>query len=117
MREHQQHSGHEHQHGPGCGHRAVRHDGHDDYLHDGHLHNRHGDHVDEHMIEVSSENPQSCSTGHECREHASDHRHNGSCGHEQVRHGEHADYLVGDHLHSEHEGHCDLHGRVAVAQN
>ncbi len=52
------HSDHEHRHGPGCGHAAVYHDGHTDYLHDGHLHHPHGDHVDEHVIAVSSENPE-----------------------------------------------------------
>jgi len=31
-----------------------------------------------------------------------------------VPHGDHTDYLVGDHLHHPHGDHCDDHGRVEV---
>jgi hypothetical protein len=63
------HSDHAHQHGPGCGHSAVRHGGHTDYLHDGHLHHPHEGHVDEHVIEVSRQNPDSCTSDHRCGGH------------------------------------------------
>jgi hypothetical protein len=32
-----------------------------------------------------------------------------------VPHGDHTDYLVGDHLHHAHSGHCDTHGAVTRA--
>jgi len=54
------HENHDHIHGAGCGHIAVKHSDHIDYLHDGHLHHPHGDHVDEHIIEVSTVNPDGC---------------------------------------------------------
>jgi hypothetical protein len=63
------HADHTHHHAPGCGHPAVRHSGHLDYLHDGHLHHPHEDHVDEHVIGVSSENPDSCTSDHRCGGH------------------------------------------------
>ena len=58
------HPDHAHRHGPGCGHPSVRHDGHVDYLHDGHLHHPHEGHVDEHVIEVSGENPDMGTSDH-----------------------------------------------------
>src|SRR6266446_800052 len=66
-------STHAHQHGPGCGHPAVRHSGHVDYLHDGHLHHPHEDHVDEHVIEVSGDNPERCTADHRCGRHDAGH--------------------------------------------
>ena len=69
------HPDHAHQHGPGCGHPAVRHSGHIDYLHDGHLHHPHEDHVDEHVIDVSSDNPDRCTSDHRCGGHDSGHVH------------------------------------------
>lgn len=57
-------------------------------------------------------NPAACAKGHACTEHTSDHIHGDDCGHEAVPHGDHMDYLVGDHLHHPHGGHCDDHGRV-----
>src|ERR1700752_3259865 len=51
---------HPHHHGPKCGHLAVRHGDHVDYLHDGHLHHPEGDGVDEHVIEVTAQNPVRC---------------------------------------------------------
>jgi hypothetical protein len=85
------------------------HKGHVDYLHDGHLHHPHGDHVDEHVVAVSADNPDACSPAgceHVCDE---------SCGHPAVPHGDHVDYLVDGRLHHPHADHCDDHGALAVA--
>lgn len=94
------------------GHTAIMHDGHTDYLHDGHLHHVHDDHVDEHVIEVSDTNPDTCnkiSAGHD-----KGHQHGPGCGHEAVPHGDHIDYLVDGRLHHVHGDHCDDHGPVTV---
>jgi hypothetical protein len=32
-----------------------------------------------------------------------------------VPHGDHTDYLVGDHLHHPHGDHCDDHGALRLA--
>jgi len=109
------HKHHPHEHGPNCGHTAIEHDGHIDYLHDGHLHHPHENHVDEHKIEVSDTNPDTCTPNHTCAGHAPDHVHGPSCGHERVPHGDHVDYLVDGHLHHPHGDHCDDHGPVKVA--
>ena len=109
------HGDHAHQHGPGCGHPAVRHGGHVDYLHDGHLHHPHEGHVDEHTVEVSGENPDSCTSNHRCDGHDAGHVHGPGCGHEVVPHGDHVDYRVADHLHHPHGDHCDDHGPLASA--
>jgi hypothetical protein len=103
------HPDHTHQHGPNCGHTAVQHQDHVDYLHDGHLHHMHGDHVDEHVIEVSDTNPLRCTPETRCS-----HTHGPGCGHEQVPHGDHVDYLVDGRLHHPHDSHCDDHGPVAL---
>src|SRR6266404_9577021 len=95
-------------HGPNCGHTAVRHHDHVDYLHDGHLHHTHEDHIDEHLIEVSDTNPVRCTLETQCS-----HTHGPGCGHEQVPHGDHIDYLVDGRLHHPHDCHCDDHGPVA----
>ena len=116
MSEHTIHPDHTHQHRPGCGHLAVKHGDHVDYLHGGHLHHPHGDHVDEHVLEVDAANPQSCTPEHRCGAHGADHVHGEGCGHEAIPHGDHVDFLVGDHLHHPHDGHCDDHGRLAVAK-
>lgn len=108
------HQGHSHKHAAGCGHVRVRHDGHEDYLHDGHMHNMHGDHVDEHTVAVGGGNKADCTPAHACSTHAKDHKHGAGCGHEAVPHGDHTDYLVGDHLHHAHGPHCDDHGRIDV---
>jgi hypothetical protein len=104
-----------HTHGPACGHKALKHDGHVDYLQDGHLQYVRGDRVDEHQIEISLSNPARCTEDHRCGEHEPGHSHGPNCGHEAVPHGDHVDYLVNDHLHHPHKGHCDDHGRVSVA--
>jgi hypothetical protein len=109
------HQDHAHQHGAGCGHTAVRHGDHVDYLHDGHLHHAHNGHYDEHSIEESAVNPAACTGGHSCSGHVAGHVHGAGCGHEAVPHGDHIDYLVDGHLHHQHNGHCDDHGRLALA--
>jgi hypothetical protein len=112
--EHVVHPDHRHSHGPGCGHTGVAHGDHVDYLHEGHLHHPHEGHVDEHVLEVDDAHPDRCTDEHRCGGHAADHVHSEECGHEAVPHGDHVDYLVGDHLHHPHGGHCDDHGPVAV---
>ncbi|MCG8421810.1 MAG: hypothetical protein MJE77_28145 [Proteobacteria bacterium] len=108
------HQEHDHTHGPNCGHIALMHDGHTDYLHDGHLHHVHGDHVDEHAIEVSTGNPEACTEGHPCDGHEAGHEHGEDCGHPAIPHGDHVDYLVNGHLHHQHSGHCDHHGKIEI---
>src|SRR5579862_988095 len=108
-----QHDGeHTHQHGPDCGHLAVRHEDHVDYLHEGHLHHPHHDHVDEHVIAVDAEHPDGHTSPAPCPE---GHAHNKTCGHEQVPHGDHVDYLVEGRLHHPHKDHCDDHGAISTA--
>lgn len=100
----------DHTHSPNCGHTAIRHGDHTDYLHDGHLHYPHEDHYDEHVIEVSATNPDTCVPVHTCGDHA----HGPGCGHEAVPHGDHIDYIVDGRLHHVHDGHCDDHGSIEV---
>ncbi len=104
---HSVHAEHSHQHHAGCGHTRILHDGHVDFLHDGHLHSPHDGHYDEHIIAVSSTNPDvcdlvACSCDHE------------GCGHQKVPHGDHFDFLVDGRLHHKHGDHCDDHGPVTV---
>lgn len=110
------HNDHPHEHGPNCGHTQIEHNGHIDYLHDGHLHHPHGDHVDEHVIEVSDQNPDVCTPAHLCSGHDADHVHGPDCGHEAIPHGDHIDYLVDGHLHHPHGDHCDDHGPISVVR-
>lgn len=114
MDDHRTHEAHAHVHGQGCGHQALRHEGHVDYLHDGHLHHPHGDHFDEHVLPVGNDNPDACTPGHDCADHAKAHTHGEGCGHQPVPHGDHFDYLVGGHLHHPHGDHCDHHGAVQL---
>ncbi len=44
-------------------------------------------------------------TAHEGHEHV----HGPGCGHREVRHGDHADYLHDGHLHAPHGSHADEH--------
>lgn len=111
---HSKHEPHPHTHGPGCGHTAVKHGDHVDYLHDGCLHHPHGDHVDEHRLEVSQENPAGCAPVKDGLAHDADHVHGPGCGHEAVPHGDHVCYLVDGRLHHPHDGHCDDHGPLQV---
>jgi hypothetical protein len=60
------------------------------------------------VIEVSDTNPVRCTPETRCS-----HTHGPGCGHEQVPHGDHIDYLVDGRLHHPHDGHCDDHGPVA----
>lgn len=101
------HNDHTHVHTENCGHVRVQHEDHVDYLHDGHLHHAHGDHVDEHTLAISETNPDVCAPT-ECGCH-----HDG-CGHQQVPHGDHMDFLVNGRLHHLHGDHCDDHGSVAT---
>jgi hypothetical protein len=99
-----EHTNHPHIHGPNCGHTAVRHGDHVDYLHDGHLHYPHEGLVEEHRISVGPTNPTLCLP----LKHR--HIHGLNCGHEEVPHGNHVDYLVDGRLHHPHDAHCDDHG-------
>jgi hypothetical protein len=110
---HSTHEKHSHVHGANCGHTAIRHGDHTDYLHEGHMHRAHEGHVDECAIAIDDKNPASCTPGHLCAGHASNHVHGAGCGHEAVPHGDHTDYLVDGHLHHPHSGHCDDHGAIA----
>jgi hypothetical protein len=105
---------HDHEHGPGCGHTGIRHDDHVDHLHDGELHHHGESGVESHALAVSETNPDDCTPDHACEHHDADHEHGPGCGHEPVPHGDHVDYLVGDHLHHPHGDHCDDHGPVEV---
>jgi hypothetical protein len=109
------HGHHDHQHGPNCGHTAVKHEGHVDYLHDGHLHHPEANgSVVEHVLPVSTANPDNCTPQHSCSGHAAGHVHGPTCGHPAVPHGDHVDYLVDGHLHHPHGNHCDNHGKVEL---
>ncbi|HEY7630592.1 MAG TPA: hypothetical protein VH817_07825 [Thermoleophilaceae bacterium] len=67
---------------------------------------------DQQHVPVSDVNPDDCTPDHDCDHHESDHEHGPDCGHEQVQHGDHVDYVVGGHLHHPHDDHCDDHGPV-----
>jgi len=112
MHQHKTHAEHAHVHGPNCGHTALRHGDHVDYLHDGHLHHSHENHIDECEVPISTSNPNACTPAHQCAAHAQTHVHGANCGHDAIPHGDHVDYVVGDHLHHPHGGHCDDHGPV-----
>lgn len=107
---------HDHAHGPKCGHQLVNHEGHLDYLHDGHLHTYGSGHSVEHVLSVNASNPATCTPDHDCRDHDDGHKHSAGCEHHAVPHGDHTDYLVNGHLHHNHAGHCDDHGRVIVSE-
>ena len=47
---------------------------------------------------------------HTCEAHAKNHVHVPDCGHERIRHDDHYDYLVGDHLHHMTIDGCADHG-------
>lgn len=66
----------------------------------------------EHVIAVDAAHPAACTPEHNCDAHDDGHVHGADCGHEPVPHGDHTDYLVGDHLHHPHGDHCDDHGKV-----
>src|SRR5450631_1715758 len=112
----EQHETHSHKHGNECGHRTIAHEGHTDYLHEGHLHRVHDGHVDEHRIAIGGKNPAACTPSHQCAGHEVGHAHGDGCGHEQVPHADHVDFIVGEHLHHPHGKHCDDHGAFQAAQ-
>ena len=107
------HKNHSHKHGENCGHTKIKHGDHYDFLHNGHMHHPHKDHVDEHVLEVSSANPDECNKKFDC----GDHVHGENCGHEAVPHGDHVDYVVDGRLHHQHDGHCDDHGAIETIKN
>ncbi len=111
------HQQHDHVHDANCGHTTIRRGNDIAYLHDGHMHAGHGDHYDCVAVEVSSRNPDSCTPEHACDQHDRRHSHGANCGHERVPHGDHVDYLVGNHLHHAHGSHCDDHGQIEVERS
>ncbi|KAK3281755.1 cadmium/zinc-transporting ATPase [Cymbomonas tetramitiformis] len=80
------------EHGPCTEPTVIEHDGHIGYLHDGQL-----------TCDVGSGTfDTECKLRHHVEEERvikSDHRHGPGCGHEQIPHGDHFDYLVDDRLH------------------
>jgi len=44
------------------------------------------------------------------------HIHSKTCGHPQVIHGDHIDYLVNGQLHFPHMNHCDNHGPLPLVK-
>lgn len=97
-----------HHHSLACGHTKLLHGDHVDYLENGHLHHPHEDHFDEAVIPVSANNPDGESPVVEGE------LHDEYCGHEQVPHGDHIDYLVNGRLLHVHGDHVDDHGPVDV---
>ena len=71
------------------------------------------DPVDDHVIEVSATNPDGCAPV--AGDAHGGHEHGPDCGHEQVPHGDHVDYLVDGRLHHPHGDHCDDHGPLETA--
>lgn len=108
------HENHNHEHGKDCGHTAIKHNDHVDYIHDGHLHHKHEGHYDEHSLDISESNPNTCNPIDTCNSNG--HVHGEGCGHEAVPHGDHIDYIVDGRLHHVHEGHCDDHGPVEIVK-
>lgn len=106
-----------HVHGPGCGHIAVQHKNHVDYLDHGHLEHVEDGHTQQHVLEISSANPDRCDPKHRASGHNDEHRHGPGCGHEAVPHGDHIDYLVDGRLHHPHGDHCDDHGLLTVVSH
>ena len=106
-----------HVHGPGCGHIAVRHADHIDYLDQGHLQHVEGGRVDEHVVEIATQNPDRCTRDQPAKGHDTAHQHGPNCGHEAVPHGNHLDYLVDGRLHHPHGDHCDDHGPLQLVQH
>eukprot|EP00742_Colponemidia_sp_Colp-10_P002492 GILJ01002656.1.p1 GENE.GILJ01002656.1~~GILJ01002656.1.p1 ORF type:complete len:716 (-),score=73.49 GILJ01002656.1:117-2237(-) len=99
-----------HKHGPTCGHTSVVHDNHVGYLCAGELHCTDGKgECEPHQLSLDYAE---CTPSHDCKGHVGEHTHGPECGHEAVPHGNHVDYLVGNHLHHPHSDHCDHHGRI-----
>lgn len=109
------HNDHAHVHGDDCGHAKVWHVDHWDYLHEGHLHFVHDGHVDDHVLEVSDDNPAS-EAPLDAALHA-EHMHGEGDGHMMVPHGDHMDHVHDGHLHYVHGDHVDDHGPVTIEEN
>ena len=75
MDNHEIHEDHDHVHHAACGHTRIQHDGHTDFLHEGHLHHLHEGHIDEHVLPITDQNPQSCTPRHTCSRHDTNHVH------------------------------------------
>ena len=114
MTEHASVHGRAHTHGPNCGHATIEHRDHRDYIHRGFLEHVSDGKVEAHTLDVTKENPATCTPAHSCGAHAVDHVHGPNCGHTEVPHGDHADYVVDGHLHHPCANHCDDHGPVDV---
>lgn len=97
-----------HVHSLHCGHTKVLHHDHIDFVEaNGHLHHKHEDHWDECKIEVSNQNPDG--------EHPVEGEiHDEFCGHQEVPHGDHMDYLVNGRLQHVHDNHVDDHGPLDI---
>jgi hypothetical protein len=59
---------------------------------------------------MAAANPVNCTPQVHCS-----HTHGPGCGHAQVPHGDHVDYLVDGRLHHPHGDHCDDHGPLQLA--
>jgi hypothetical protein len=93
---------------------AVRHEGHIDHLDHGHLLHEEDGRIVEHTIAVSSTNPDRCDPDHRAIAEPG-HVHGPDCGHEQVPHGDHIDFLVDGRLQHLHGDHIDDHGPLPLA--
>ncbi|WP_199803329.1 hypothetical protein [Erythrobacter rubeus] len=102
-----------HTHAADCGHTALEHGGHIDYIHDGHLHHGHDGHVDEHMIVVSSTNPEAHELATTVTSDDHPHDHEGE-EHQMIQHGSHMDFVHNGRLHHVHGDHTDDHGPVKL---
>lgn len=96
----------EHEHTLKCGHKKFLHLDHVDYLEkNGHLHHKHEDHWDECSFAVTDSNQNG-------ENNITAEMHDKNCGHDQVVHGDHKDFLVNGRLHHVHSDHVDDHGAV-----
>jgi len=120
-----------HVHGEFCGHITVIHEDHIDFLCDGELHlvTRSGS-VYPHKLPISDVNPARCKyvsssalsldENLQSREGVEDEDmrercwHREGCGHPQVIHGDHVDYLVKGRLEFVHGNHVDDHGVLEI---
>jgi hypothetical protein len=100
---HQPHDEHLHVHDRFCGHPAIEHDDHLDFLHDGHVHHAHDGHVDDLADIADGVAPVHIAHRGHMHVHAPD------CGHRAVEHGDHTDFLHGEHRHVGHATHYDEH--------
>ncbi|HEY2049940.1 MAG TPA: hypothetical protein VGH03_11385 [Caulobacteraceae bacterium] len=93
---------------------GVRHGDHVDYLDHGRLLHEKSGRIEEHRIEVSERNPDTCDPARRVKAEAG-HVHGPNCGHEAVPHGDHIDYLVDNRLQHPHGDHIDDHGPLSLA--